>query len=169
MAIIAVNTNLSGVDQIAFVCFQDILPGTQIYLTDNGYERRYAGKWGGTEGVLSITRKGTTLPKGTIIVYEATGGNVTNPLNYNIYTCGVIDTQWKKTALSGGSIGGFDLNNDDDIWIMQGGTWTNDTGHNSTYDGTVLYGWTESGWDSAPGGTSQSTKWSTVVRWFRML
>lgn len=171
LAIIAVNVDTevfagaqSGQDEIAFVCFQDILPGTTIYLTDNGYERKSTGLWGGTEGVVSITRTGTTLPKGTIIVFVSNNisGNVTNGAQFDIYTCGSIDTNWTKTAISGGSIGGFNLNTDDDIWIMQGGTWTNNTDHTSTYDGNVLYGWTESGWNAAPGGTLQSTKWSTI-------
>lgn len=46
---------------------------------------------------------------------------------------------------------------------MQGGTWINDIGHQSTYNGNVLYGWSESGWNTAPGGASQDTKWSTVI------
>lgn len=164
LAIIAVNTDIgSGTDQIAFVCFEDILPGTTIFLTDNGYERQFAGLWGGTEGLITITRTGSVLPKGTIVVFESTTANVTSPSHYDIYTCGSLDTNWTKTALSGGSIGGFNLNSDDDIWIMQGGTWINDIGHQSTYNGNVLYGWSESGWNTAPGGASQDTKWSTVI------
>lgn len=164
LAILAVNVNIndgSGSDQVAFVCFQDILPGTTIYITDNGYERRYAGLWGGTEGVIEITRTGSTLDKGTIIVFQGNNGNTTNGSHFDIYTCGAVDTNWSKSVLPGGS--GFNLNSDDDIWIMQGGVWVNDTGHSSTYTGgNVLYGWTESGWDNAPGGSSQSPQWSTV-------
>ena len=164
LAIIAVNTDIgSGTDQIAFVCFEDILPGTTIFLTDNGYERQFSGLWGGTEGLVTITRTGTVLPKGTIVVFESTTANVTSPSHFDIYTCGSLDANWNKTALSGTSIGGFNLNSDDDIWIMQGGTWINDTGHQSTYNGNVLYGWSESGWNTAPGGASQDTRWSTVI------
>lgn len=164
LAILAVNTSIGtgGTDQIAFVCFQDILPGTQIFITDNGYERSYSGRWGGTEGLISITRTTTTLPKGTIITFESNNGNVTSESHFDIYTCGSIDANWTKTALGGGSIGGFNLNSDDDMWIMQGGVWINDTSHNSTYSGTVLYGWTESGWDASPGGPSGSTTHSTI-------
>ncbi|HFX18153.1 MAG TPA: hypothetical protein ENK64_03325, partial [Flavobacteriales bacterium] len=177
LAILAVNTDIDNNpggfsngtgDQIAFVCFKDITPGTTIYFTDNGYERKYVDKWGGTEGVLTITRTNTTLPKGTVIVLETnanTNGNITSPDDFDVWTCGNIDTNWTKTALSGTSIGGFNLNSDDDIWIMQGGTWVNDTGHQSTYDGTVLYGWTESGWDdAAPDGTTdRGTKFSNMI------
>ncbi len=164
LAILAVNVDLgSGTDQIVFVCFEDILPGTTIYLTDNGYEREFAGEWGGTEGLLSITRTGSALTKGTIITIETTTGNVVSQSQYDVYTCGSIDTNWTQTALSGTGIGGFNLNGDDDIWIMQGGSWTNSTSHHSSYNGTVLYGWTESGWKSSPGGTSEDTKWSTLI------
>jgi len=166
LAILAVNTDYDGSsnDEIAFVAFKDITPGTKLYLTDNGYEREFANEWGGTEGVISITRTGSTLPKGTVIVLVGNQavGNITNASHFNIYTCGVIDNNWTKDAISGGAIGGFNLNSDDDVWIMQGGVWTNSTTHHSTYTGNVLYGWTESGWNAAPGGTSESAKWSTV-------
>lgn len=172
LAILAVNTNTqyhsgsqSGQDEISFVCFKDITAGTTFYITDNGYEREYANEWGGTEGVLTITRTGGTLPRGTIITIQVTkeGGNVYGGSDFEIYTCGAIDSNWFKDALSGGSIGGFNLNSDDDMWIMQGGTWTNSTSHHSTYTGgNVLYGWTESGWQNTPGGGSQSTRWSTI-------
>lgn len=166
LAILAVNTDYDGNanDQIAFVAFKDITPGTKLYLTDNGYERQFANEWGGTEGVISITRTGSTLTKGTIIILEGVQavGNITDPSHFNVYTCGAIDNNWTKTAISGGSIGGFNLNSDDDVWIMQGGVWTNDTSHHSTFTGNVLYGWTESGWNAAPGGASESSKWSTI-------
>ena len=165
LAILAVNTDIgNGKDQIAFVCFKDLSPGTKIYLTDNGYEREFAGQWGGTEGVISITRTGSTLPKGTIIVIEGTNnsGNITSPSHFDVYTCGSVDNNWDKTALSGTNIGGFNLNTDDDVWIMQGGIWHNDTDHHSTYDGNVLYGWTESGWDNGVGPGSNGNKWSNL-------
>lgn len=167
LAVLAINTNTespAGCDLISFVCFRDLLPGTTLFITDNGYERKTAGLWGGTEGVITITRTGAVLPKGTIITIQSTvtTGNVTSGSHYDVYTCGAIDTNWTKTAVSGGGVGGFNLNSDDDVWFMQGGVWTNDTGHASTYTGNVLYGWTESGWDSAPGGTSGDTKWSTL-------
>ncbi|GAA4032875.1 hypothetical protein GCM10022386_16440 [Flavobacterium cheonhonense] len=164
LAVLAINTNTeapSGCDLISFVCFRDLLPGTTLFITDNGYERKTAGLWGGTEGVITITRTGAVLPKGTIITIQTTvtTGNVTSGSHYDVYTCGAIDTNWTKSAIGGS---GFNLNSDDDVWFMQGGIWTNDTGHASTYTGNVLYGWTESGWDAAPGGASGDTKWSTL-------
>jgi hypothetical protein len=165
LAVLAVNTNtnptggsLAGTDLISFVCFRDLLPGTTLYITDNGYERQFANEWGGTEGVIALTRT-TLLPKGTIVTIEATTPNITSGAHYNIYTCGAIDPNWNKSAIGGS---GFNLNSDDDIWFMQGGVWTNSTTHHSTYTGNVLYGWSESGWDVAPGGPSGDTKWSTI-------
>ncbi len=152
LAILAVNTNIgspAGIDQIAFVCFQDILPGTKILLTDNGYERVAAGYWGGTEGVITIERTTSTLTAGTIIVLESNQSVITDATHFTVYTCGASDANWTKGYISGGS--GFGVNADDQIWIMQGGTWTNSTSHYSTYDGNVLYGWSENGWKSAPG------------------
>lgn len=172
LAVLAVNTSItSGTDQIVFVCFRDLLPGTSLFLTDNGYERLYANQWGGTEGVITITRTGSVLPKGTIITIETTTPNVTSGTHYDVYTCGAIDANWTKSAVSGGGVGGFNLNNNDDIYFMQGGAWVNDTGHTSTYSGNVLYGWTESGWQTTVGlglcnGTSgdpdNCTAWSTL-------
>lgn len=162
LAVLSINTNTnapSGCDLVSFVCFRDLLPGTTLYITDNGYERQNAGLWGGTEGVIVLTRTGSTLPKGTIVTIETTTANVTLGSHYNVYTCGAIDANWTKSAIGGS---GFNLNSDDDMWFMQGGVWTNDTGHSSTYTGNVLYGWTESGWDAAPGGPTGDTKWSTL-------
>lgn len=162
LAVLAINTNTnapSGCDLLSFVCFRDLLPGTTLFITDNGYERQNAGLWGGTEGVIVLTRTGSTLPKGTIITIETTTANVTLGSHYNVYTCGAVDANWTKSAIGGS---GFNLNSDDDMWFMQGGVWTNDTGHASTYTGNVLYGWTESGWDAAPGGPTGDTKWSTL-------
>lgn len=174
LAVLAVNYNYDGTgfDQIAFVCFRDLLPGTSLFLTDNGYERSFASVWGGTEGVLTITRTGSILPKGTIIVIETlNAGGVTTSSQFNVYTCGSIDANWTKSAISGVGVGGFAINSDDDIYFMQGGVWNNDTAHNSTYTGNVLYGWTESGWQTTPGdglcvpsgsGSDGCTRWSTL-------
>ncbi len=175
LGILAVNTDIdnkpgsqgdgSG-DQIAFVIFKEIEPGTTIYFTDNGYERKEAGKWGNSEGVIAITRRNNNLPAGTIIVIETndqTNGNILSPDHFDVYTCGNIDTDWQKRFVAGS--GGFNLNKDDDIWIMQGGVWNNGTSNNqdATYSGNVLYGWTESGWDNtAPDGSDRGTKFSNL-------
>jgi len=131
------------------VCFKDLLPGTQIYFTDNGYERVSAGLWGETEGVVSITRTTSTLAKGTIITISSTG-TINNASDFTIYACGSADGNWTKSVVSNS----FNLNKDDQVWFMQGGTWgeiDGDNEHNATYTGgNVLYGWTDIPWKTAP-------------------
>ncbi|MEZ4853076.1 hypothetical protein [Flavobacterium sp.] len=161
LAILAVNTaaeSSGSADEISFVCFQDLLPGTVIYLTDNGYERVSAGLWGDTEGIISLERTTTTLPKGTIITIHTQNGGANNGSHFTVYTCGAIDNNWNKGSVLSSF---FDLNKDDQVWITQGGTWTNPSGsHDISYDGNVLYGWTDIDWKTAPGYAS--TKGSTV-------
>lgn len=161
-AILAVNTtaDASGsADEISFVCFKDLNPGTVIYFTDNGYERLYPGLWGNSEGVVSIERINTVLPAGTIITIHTVDGGVDDPTDFTIYTCGGVDNKWEKTVLDSP----FDLNKDDQVWFMQGGVWGNLVGidHDATYTGgNVLYGWTDIDWKTAPGYSS--TKGSTI-------
>ena len=153
LAILAVNTSAatsSSEDEISFVCFQDLLPGTTIFFTDNGYERVSAGKWGNTEGIVSLTRNNMTLPKGTIITIHSVDNGINDPTDFTVSTCGSIDGNWTKGSLTTTS---FDLNKDDQVWFMQGGTWANvATGnHDATYTGgNVLYGWTDIAWKTAP-------------------
>ena len=167
LAILAVNTTAESsgtADEISFVCFQDLLPGTTIYLTDNGYERVTAGLWGDTEGIISMTRTTTTLSKGTIITIHTTNGGVNDASDFTIYTCGAVDNNWNKGVVSHSSYS-FDLNKNDQVWITQGGTWTDPNpttaNHNITYTGgNVLYGWTDIPWETAPGYAS--TQGSTI-------
>lgn len=167
LAILAVNTTAESsgsADEISFVCFQDLLPGTTIYLTDNGYERVTAGLWGNTEGIIMMTRTNSLLQKGTIITIHTTNGGVNDGTDYTVYTCGVIDANWNKSVASSAS-NFFDLNKDDQVWICQGGTWGNvNTGnHDMTYNGNVLYGWTDIPWKTAPAwDIANGTKGSTV-------
>lgn len=105
------------------------------------------------------------MPKGTIIVFRSNvnPGNVANISEFDIYSCGVVDANWTKGIVPIFGKTGFNLNSNDDIWITQGGTWTDGAAAQEvTYDGNVLYGWTESGWNAAPGGGSQSSQWSTL-------
>jgi hypothetical protein len=154
LAIVAVNTSNGNGDEFAFVCFQDILPGTEFFITDNGYERVSAGLWGDTEGVLKISRIGTTLPKGTIINIISLTAGINNGSDFVIQTCGVIDNNWIKDEITTSP---FDLNSDDQIWFIQGGNFINPAGtHNAVFTGNVLYGWTDIPWKTAPGYASTS-------------
>jgi hypothetical protein len=165
-AIVAVNTarNASGsADEVCFVTFRNINPGTAFEITDNGYERLYPGQWGNTEGTMRFTRgiSASTVQAGEVIciigpdeIYDGDGID-----RYDIYVCGVKDdANWVHTILSGNTVG-LDWNSDDQVWIMQGGTWNNNTtnGHDATYTGgNVLYGWTAIGWEENPGYSSTS-------------
>jgi hypothetical protein len=167
LAILAVNTSAassSSEDEISFVCFQDLLPGTTIYFTDNGYERVTAGKWGNTEGFVSLTRTNVLLPKGTIITIHSINGGINDGTDFTVSTCGSVDANWSKSTLS--ALYSFDLNKDDQVWFMQGGTWANvATGnHDATYTGgNVLYGWTDIAWKTTPAwDISNGTKGSTI-------
>lgn len=150
VVILGVNANnsdcggsTSGEDVISFVCFKDLTPGTTLDFTDNGWERANAGFWGTTEGVIRITRTGTTIPAGTVITMR---------INNNSMTGLSPDAMWNSAHLSGGAYN-LNLNNSgDQIFIMQGGSWT--TGgspHFGTYSGNVLFSFSTTGWSTFTG------------------
>jgi hypothetical protein len=167
LAIIAVNTQVLGTgstDEVCYVSFKEITAGTSFYMTDNGFERTTADLWGDTEGVMRFTRiaGAATVPAGTVICLN--GPYDTEPY-YDIIVCGVLDNDnWQIdanviNASSGAS--SFDLNNQDQVWIMQGGSWSNPFGnHNATYNGNPLYGWSGINWKTNIGNTVPT--WTTA-------
>ncbi len=163
LIIIAVNTQVlssGSKDEVCFVAFKDITEYTSIDFTDNGFERLYAGEWGDTEGTIRFTRKAgsSTIPLGQVICFQGAGNSASN---FDIQINGVNDNaNWTILSLNS-SLYDFDLNSNDQIWIMQNGGWINPSGsHNAIYTGNVLYGWTAIGWESAPGYAS--TAGSTI-------
>lgn len=125
----ACNTTSGGTDEISFVTFQDITPGTAIDITDNGYERVGcgSGNWGNTEGVIRITRTGSVILKGTVITIRV--------VNNTYFSAVSPDANWTIAYPVGSS---FNLNNtDEQVYLMQGGTWSAGTAsaHNATYTG----------------------------------
>ncbi len=162
LAILAVNTTSDFGDEFSFVCFKDIAPGTAIDFTDNGYERVSAGKWGDTEGTIRLTRKNSNLSAGKVISLEIkqSGSSLGWGTQANIYIDGNLDnTNWSLESLNGSSQ--FDLNKEDQLWIMQNGNWVNPSdSHDAVYTGNVLYGWTATGWKSSP--NYADTKGSTI-------
>ena len=165
LAIIAVNTQVLGsgsTDEICFVSFKEITEGTSFYITDNGYERAIAERWGDTEGVASFTRNigAPTIPAGTVICIN---GPFSSEPRYEIILCGALDnSNWTINAdVIGAGATTFDLNSSDQVWIMQGGTWTNPVGaQNATYDGNPLYGWSGIEWKDNIGSTAPT--WTTA-------
>jgi hypothetical protein len=154
--------NATGRDRISIVCFKDLTAGTTIDLTDNGWERLIAGKWGNSEGFLSITRTGGTIPAGTTITFElprTSSGQ--NPV------CIVPDDNWSYASL-GTRYVNFGSNGDQ-LYLMQDGVWNNGTGcptacaHDATYTGgRVLYGFSSSGWVNTPPGSANGVNFSRL-------
>jgi gliding motility-associated-like protein len=144
------NNTCSGspVDRVSFVCFRDITPGTTIDLTDNGWERSQAGRWGNAEGFIRMTRTTSTIPAGTIITLELP------PVANTTYRAIAPDGDWTFSAQ--GSLNTINLNSGgDQLYFMQGGTWSQGTSspgnfrHDATYTGRVLYGFnTKTQWNN---------------------
>ncbi|MBI4649686.1 MAG: fibronectin type III domain-containing protein, partial [Bacteroidia bacterium] len=158
LAILAVNANLgsggsacvsgsNNGDEISFLCFKDITNGTEIQITDNGYERCNAGKWGNTEGGAKLTRTGGTIPAGTVITFR-TDMNAGHEI---IFVS--PDASWAVSHLdaTGAKSTSFNMNaGGDQIYFAQSGVWTNNTtnGHDAVYPGSsgkILYGFSTNG------------------------
>jgi hypothetical protein len=162
LLLVAVNTQIVGsqTDEVCFFSFKDITPGTSIDFTDNGYERISAGLWGETEGTIRFKRKdaATSIPAGTVICFRGSG-NTASAFDINI--CGTNDDiNWDITSLNG-TFGQFNLNaTGDQIWMIQNGSWSDPTpgssDHNVTYTGNAIWGWTSTGWETAPNYASTS-------------
>jgi len=113
----------------------NILPGTIIDLTDNGWERINTGRWGDTEGFIRLIRKGSSIAKGVIITLSIDDNG----------DCSIIspDTLWEIEDLNPSY--NFNLNaSGDQFFFLQGGEWLNGNGayeggwHDATYQGRVL-------------------------------
>jgi hypothetical protein len=147
IAILAFNTNIaSGDDEISFVTFVDVFPGTRIDITDNAFQKcGTPNGWGYSEGWIRMERANTILPKGTIItvtVNASTGmPSLFSPDPAN----------WICSKPQPASQGTFNLNNGgEQIFFMTGGTVggpnsvtaASDAG---TYSGYFLYGFNTRG------------------------
>lgn len=147
IAILAFNTNIaSGDDEISFVTFVDIFPGTRIDITDNAFQKcGTPNGWGYSEGWIRMERANSILPKGTIVTVtvNSTTGMPTlfspDPAN------------WICSKPQPASQGNFNLNNGgEQIFFMTGGivggpnsvTAASDAG---TYSGYFLYGFNTRG------------------------
>ncbi|HNU57737.1 MAG TPA: lamin tail domain-containing protein, partial [Flavobacteriales bacterium] len=145
LAIVGVNANNfacsgeTGEDWVSFFSFKPIDYNTTIILTDNGYERCNTGQWGNTEGTVLMRRTGMSIPAGQVITFRIKN----NPGSGNVVAA-APDAQWTCTPLNGASATLNLSSNGDQLFFMQGGTWTTNTPgwHNATYTGTVLYGFT---------------------------
>jgi hypothetical protein len=166
IAILAFNNSIStgSQDEISFMTFVDILPGTIIDITDNPYRKCGSPNgWGISEGWIRLLKTSTTLPKGTVVTVRVNGGTPT------VFSGDAAN--WTASKPQPAGQGNFDLNsNGEQIFFMSGGsvggpgatTATVDTG---TYSGYFIFGfntkgnvWTPICGDSAAGGTQNSGK-----------
>ncbi|MEA3447249.1 MAG: T9SS type A sorting domain-containing protein, partial [Bacteroidota bacterium] len=168
LAIIAVNTNHATIgEEFTFVSFVDITEGTAIDFTDNGWQQENPDRWGTTEGTIRLTRiSGGTLSAGTSVTVIMNAGNGDDQPDFDVNVAGVdeLGTNWSILLLNSSEGTGFNLNAEDEIWMLQGGSWIeNDItsadpiNDDDEYTGYVLYGWTATGW-----GTGESTKKSDL-------
>lgn len=125
-------------DLISFVCFKDILPGTKIDITDNGWERALPNQWGNSEGFITMTRTGPTIKAGTVITLQFP------PAGTTTYQTIAPDGAWTFVQ---GTLNPIQLNSGgEQLYFMQGGIWNNpDTIflflHRATYEGgRILFG-----------------------------
>ncbi|MBP6313090.1 MAG: T9SS type A sorting domain-containing protein [Flavobacteriales bacterium] len=184
LIIVGVNANdfacsgAPGYDLVSFFCFKPIVPGTQIIITDNGYERCNAGQWGNSEGTVRMTRTGIAIPAGQVITFRME--NISGASNITSFA---PDGAWTCTSLNNPVGIGFGtsvaLNNGgDQLFFMQGGAWNSGTApgtvpaHNATYSGTILYGFSSNpspNWTAAcTGSGSQLSNLPPGVECFSM-
>ena len=159
LVIVGVNAN-NGVcsgntteDIVSFFCFKNIAQDTKLILTDNGYQRCSVNTWGNNEGTVEMTRTGGAIPAGKVITFRIRGqsgaGNVTGLAPDAGWTCNSLNGFTSVDLTTAG----------DQLFFMQGGIWTTNTvnGHNATYTGTPLYGFSTTGsWVSQFSGCTTS-------------
>lgn len=168
LAVLGVNAayNGSSRDEISFVCFKDITPGTEIQILDVGYGNCTNGFWsGGQEGGAKLTRTNTTLPKGTVVTFRTAPFAFANPdNNWTITDLYVHPTNPNYSILQAD----FNINSaGDQLFIAQGGTWTeqtalctingNRTSPNAIFpgnNGRILFGFSTNGWQTNAGAQS---------------
>ncbi len=165
-------TGVSGGDEVSFVCFKDIPPGTTFDLTDNGWERCQTNRWGESEGTIRFTRTGATIPAGTILTYQ-----LTSSANFGTYKFISPDDDWTVQNLNTGFAQGMAVNlnaGGDQLFFLAGGNWqnfgtTND--NDAEYSGDVLFGFnSKSVWQAscANSPTQNSNLPPEIVPCFKM-
>ena len=139
-------------DEISFFSLKDIVNGTTIDITDNGWEHSFANFWGDSEGTIRMTRTGGTIAAGTVITFQG-WQTVAGPWTYRTIS---PDVQWtfSNQNIPGGY---FNMENGangiggDQVYFMQGDNWNNQGGgaNRAIYNGRILWGAnTNSFWDA---------------------
>lgn len=143
-----------GDDEISFMCFKNISTNDEFIITDNGYERVYAGKWGTSEGTYKIKRTGGTIPAGTVITIRLKNNS---PYFEGVYP----DNNWSMTNIGWSSTSVVLNSNGDQIYFLQGGTWDKGSAsnaHDATYTpGHYLFAFnTNDSWTSFANDSKES-------------
>ena len=170
LAILGVNAAYNGTsrDEISFVCFKDITPGTELQILDVGYGNCLNNFWsGGQEGGAKLTRTATTLPAGTVVTFRTAPFAFANPdNNWLVSDLFVHPTTPNNSVLAGD----FNINSGgDQLYIAQGGTWAEQaslctingtrTSPNAIFpcnNGIILFGFSTNGWQTNAGAQSSS-------------
>ncbi|MGM0646978.1 MAG: hypothetical protein ACQESZ_01165 [Bacteroidota bacterium] len=150
-AVVGVNIENDSIynDQISIVIFDTVTTGMSIEITDNGWQQTNPNRWGNQEGVVSFTLTGADINPGFVLTLKGTGSQKSD---FRILP---DSNNWSVDTV----IGSFDLTIDDQIWILQGGTWDNgSTTDNAIYDGgSVITGWSAPQWtNNNPGSLTSS-------------
>jgi hypothetical protein len=151
---VGLSTNNGGGTKnqdIVIICLKDVTPGTYFDFTDNGFERQFAGEWGTAEGFFRVTRNAgaSVIPAGTPINVQI----INNLVDYKVNICGVNDNaNWTFNDF-GGQSANFNMEPQDNLWILSGGTWDVSAGTNRGIysNGVALYGFISSNWSASPG------------------
>lgn len=127
-------------DNIHFVAFKAIEMGDVIDITDNGYAREFAGFFGTGEGVLRLTRTGSTINAGQVFSININGnslnsstskiGSLSETNAWTVQNLNNLTSNSSTFAISGSG---------DQLFIMQGGTWTNTPLSRGSYSGDFLF------------------------------
>lgn len=153
LAILGIDANHAGScgggagdDEISFVCFKDIVTGTVLDFTDNGWQRTTAVKWGNTEGTIRMTRTGGTIAAGVVMTLSVDESKADAAAGrYSIIM--PVGGGWTFAEIN--FTGDFNMNSGgDQIYFMQGGTWNGGTygNHDATYTGgEILFGFSTTG------------------------
>ncbi|MDM1296941.1 hypothetical protein HXZ94_00285 [Empedobacter falsenii] len=126
----AVNSNVNSscasnyynsiefVDEVFILTLKEILPNTIIYLTDNGWQRKYNDYFGTTEGVIKLTMKtGFSIDKGQVF-------SIKIPKSYTEANLNSINPNWQIVKVTNG---GFKVALVDQLFIFNNGYWSMET------------------------------------------
>jgi gliding motility-associated-like protein len=172
LAVLGINAHnpacsgLNSEDQYSFVCFKDIVAGTVLDLTDNGWERVNPGLFGDTEGTLRMTFN-STIPKGEVITISSINNNPGESYSCVSHPPGTID--FVNINVPSGNA--MNMNSGgDQLFFMQGGTWNSGPGtHDASYTGgNILFGFSTSDWDVSSGTSQESHLHPDVASCFHM-